>query len=320
MQQYETRAYACYNKDAAIRFQSTSGGLFYSVASYVIEELHGVVFGATFDDEYSVCHQMIVTVTELGSLCGSKYPQSDLKNTFIEIRKKLLNGTTVLFVGTPCQIGGLLAYLGNKPDNLLCLDFVCHGVASPSVWNGYLDLFTQRQKINIIRFKDKSRGWKHWYTKIEYCDGGGIYQRGSLNPFMRSYLDCVNMRPSCFHCKFKGLKRSSDFTVADCWGVGEQNKHLNDDRGLSALLVHTEKAQEIFKIISSQIVYEVYSPEILMAGNMATFISSIPGTQRSAFYQTCQNETHGEALRKFYMPSLKSYISYYIKRFLGKEK
>lgn len=97
---------------------------------------------------------------------GSKYPQSSLKCCFSEIKELLLKKQVVLFSGTPCQVYGLKAYLRNNYDNLITLDFVCHGVASPKIWREYLQLFIKEKPVSIT-FKDKVKGWKKWHVKYE---------------------------------------------------------------------------------------------------------------------------------------------------------
>ena len=62
---------------------------------------------------------------------GSKYVQSDLGDTFRQARALLEAGTPVLFSGVPCQIDGLLRFLGRDYEHLLTCDLVCHGVPSP---------------------------------------------------------------------------------------------------------------------------------------------------------------------------------------------
>ena len=65
----------------------------------------------------------------------AKYSQSILGDSFLSIKKQLDSGRIVLFSGTPCQVAGLKAFLKRDYENLVCIDFVCHGVPSPMVWD-----------------------------------------------------------------------------------------------------------------------------------------------------------------------------------------
>ena len=299
--------------------KSTSGGIAALIAEYVIKKCKGVVFGAAFDNEFKVTHIKANTIEDLKKIRGSKYPQSDIGYTFKEAKDHLEQGVTVLFTGTPCHVSGLKRFLGKDYSNLLCLDFVCHGVASPGVWNGYLTDLRDKEKIKEIVFKDKIKGWKRWYVKIQY-DDHVWYRRGIMDSFMKSFLSYANVRPSCYSCRFKGLSHESDFTVSDCWGIGEENKRLNDDKGLSALLVHNEKAMKIFEDISPFMEYEEYDANELMRGNWTAFKSVTPSENRAEFFNAYCSRGAGYALKKYYEPKLKNWLAYYYRRMRGREK
>lgn len=312
-------AYACYNKNTEIRLNSTSGGIFTLIAEYIINKCGGVVFGAAFDNSFAVRHIMVETTDELKKLRGSKYPQSIISNCYILAKQLLDSGRTVFFTGTPCQIMGLKCYLKKEYNNLYCMDFICHGVASPLIWHRYLEEWRDLNRINYIVFKDKIKGWKKWHVKIEY-DNHVWYCRGSFEPFMQSYLQYANIRPSCYKCKFKGLKRVSDFTISDCWGIGEKNKVLNDDRGLSALLLQNERAEVIFENIKNSLIYEQYDVVELMRGNWTAFESVQMNENRKKFFDLFAKKGAKVALRKYFSPSLQECVRYNLMRLKGKVK
>ena len=104
-------AYAAYNKDLAVRMQSSSGGLFSLLADFVLSE-NGVVFGAAFNDKFEVEHIGIENAEDLNKLRISKYVQSRIGNSYKDAKKFLDNGRKVFFTGTPCQIAALLQFLG----------------------------------------------------------------------------------------------------------------------------------------------------------------------------------------------------------------
>lgn len=129
--------YAAKNPDESIRMQSSSGGVFTLLAERVIDE-GGVVFGATFNDRWEVVHDYVETKEELAKFRGSKYVQSKIGDSYQKAKAFLKNNRKVLFSGTPCQIAGLKKYLRKDYDNLLAVDFICHGVPSPGVFRTYL--------------------------------------------------------------------------------------------------------------------------------------------------------------------------------------
>ncbi|MDR0919181.1 MAG: Coenzyme F420 hydrogenase/dehydrogenase, beta subunit C-terminal domain [Oscillospiraceae bacterium] len=317
MSKYMTQAYACYNTNKIIRQKSTSGGIFYLLAKYVIEQRNGWVCGAVFNSEFEVKHMVTNDLDTVEQMMGSKYPQSDLKNCFVEIQQHLKKYHTVLFTGTPCQVYGLKVFLRDEHVNLITLDFVCHGVASPKIWREYLQLFLKDKPVSIT-FKDKIKGWKKWHIKYELTEKT-VYRYGIYDIYMRSYLSGINHRPSCYQCIFKGIERVSDFTVADCWGAGEEDKELNDDKGLSALLLHSLEGKEIFRAINKDMVFKEYAPDTLMKTNWACVRSIERPKDRDKFFKVYNRITTKEKkkiLKKIFGLNFKKKISYMKKRFL----
>ena len=128
--EFEERLFAYKNDDPGILLESSSGGAFTELATYIIGR-GGAVYGAAFSEDWSVKHICVESIDELGKLRGSKYVQSYIGNSYRDAEHKLKNGQLVLFTGTPCQIKGLKFFLRKDYPNLLTVDFICHGVPSP---------------------------------------------------------------------------------------------------------------------------------------------------------------------------------------------
>lgn len=313
-------AYACYNRDLNTRMDSTSGGVFTALATYFLKEKQAVVFGAAFDKNFSVKHIRVGTLEELDRLRGSKYPQSNVCNSFSETKDALDSGCIVFYTGTPCEIVGLKNFLGREYENLFTMDFVCHGVGSDLIWRGYTGQFKEKGEIKKITFKAKTHGWKKWYFKVDFQNGDVWQRRGGMTMFMRSYLTYANIRPSCFECHFKGLQRISDFTISDCWGVAESNLEINDNKGLSALLLQNSRAIQIFDEIKDNLEYLGYDAEELMAGNWTAVRSVKANPIRLEFFTDVFECGTIESLKKHFKPSKKNWLIYYYNRLKGKEK
>lgn len=108
-----TGCMACKNKNEQIRLQSSSGGIFTIIAEWILKQ-NGIVFGAKIEKNMTVNHSYIKTPEELVDFRGSKYVQSKIGDTYKKAKEFLLQNKKVLFTGTPCQIEGLLAYLGKE--------------------------------------------------------------------------------------------------------------------------------------------------------------------------------------------------------------
>ena len=138
------KTYAAKNPNETIRSKSSSGGIFTLLAEIVIVQ-GGVLFGARFDEDWNVIHDFTETLEGVAAFCGSKYVQSRIGDSYRRVEKFLKAGRKVLFSGTPCQVAGLKRFLRKEYDNLLIVDFVCHGVPSPKVWQMYLNETIARQ-------------------------------------------------------------------------------------------------------------------------------------------------------------------------------
>ena len=109
------------HKDMFVRENSRSGGIFTALTDIILDE-KGVVYGCQLDSDYVAYHGRSETIEGRDRFRGSKYIQSDLKDTFRQVKKDLVDGRTVLFSGTSCQIAGLKAYCASvNTDNLYCM-------------------------------------------------------------------------------------------------------------------------------------------------------------------------------------------------------
>ena len=113
---------------------SSSGGIA-SLLSRTIIRQGGVVYGCTARDISHVQHIRVNNDDDLFLLKGSKYVQSDLGDCYKRIKVDLHSNLQVIFIGTPCQIAGLRTYLRKDYENLVTIDFVCHGVPSQIILN-----------------------------------------------------------------------------------------------------------------------------------------------------------------------------------------
>lgn len=243
-------AYAAINQNTEARENSSSGGVFFLLAEFVIEQ-GGVVFGARYDADWEVAHGYAEDLEGISAFMGSKYVQSRIGDTYIQAKEFLKQGRTVLFSGTTCQIYGLKAYLGKSYDNLITVDLICHGVPSPKVWREYLQLRTEGRKIKAVSFRDKTEGWQVFSLRIDFENGESYRQTLKKDVFMRGFLQDIYLRPSCYHCRFRGEHRDSDITLADLWGCRTVAPDMFDDKGTSLVLIQSEKGADIWKKIRS---------------------------------------------------------------------
>lgn len=285
--------YAAKNKNEYIRLNSSSGGIFTIIAEDIINE-GGVVFGAKFDSKWNVIHSWCETIEDLEQFRGSKYVQSSIGNTYIEAKLYLEQGRKVLFTGTPCQIAGLNKFLRKKYDNLITMDFVCHGVPSPRVWFEYLnDLLKVKsisKPIEKIEFRNKKYGWKKYsftVSKNTYKDKEKVsrivlQETKYNNTYLKGFVRDLYLRPSCHSCCVKNFKSGSDITIADFWHINKYMKTINDHKGCSLVFIHSNRIN-LNKYYHNADFYELNSNSICTS-NKTISKSSIPHKNRNLFF------------------------------------
>ncbi|MDD3346609.1 polysaccharide pyruvyl transferase family protein [Oscillibacter sp.] len=289
--------YAAWHKDDGIRKDSTSGGAFTALAEYVLEG-GGVVYGAAFDAKQHLRHVACFRKEELWRLRGAKYVQSDLGDTFREIRAALEN-RPVLFTGTPCQVDGLYRYLGSRPENLTTCDLVCHGVPSPGVWEDMARSIEHRKgkKLQAVRFRNKVTGWKDSHFTTVYDDGTVDTAPLFRTEYGRAFGRSLFLRPSCHHCAYTSMTRPGDFTLGDFWGLRPEELPDEQSRGVSLLMVNTPHASHIFDQLP--LARKAFPPERAIAGN-PRLASPVPtASDRAAFFAAYALEPFDAVRRKF---------------------
>lgn len=247
---FDAKVYGAYSNNESIRINSSSGGMFSELAASVFEK-NGAVFGCTMNDDFSFAkHIKVENVDDLPKLQGSKYLQSDTNITFEEVKNCLQNGQEVLYSGTPCQIAGLKSYLGkySKDYNLVTVDIICHGVPSSNVWNCYKSALVKKfdSTVEKISFRNKSNGWQNYSLLCEFENKKEYKKFAGDDLYLRGFVADYYLRPSCYDCQFKGDNIKSDITLADFWGIDKVNPKFNDDKGVSLVVINSQKGQQIF--------------------------------------------------------------------------
>lgn len=268
--------YVAYNLDNKVRSKSSSGGISYSLAKYILS-VGGVVYGVSFD-EYckKAIYIRIDNINDLVKIQGSKYVQSYIENSFQNVKKDLLIGKKVLFTGTPCQIEGLYASLGKDYDNLITQDIICYGVNSPTVWNNYILKLEKKYKSKCIKtlHRDKSTGWKKYSISLHFENGRTLSESSLNNVFIRGFLMNMYLRPSCYSCSFKDRNRKADITIADCWGIEKLEPSLDDDKGLSFVWIHSLKGYDLIKKINNSCFFKEIDVDECLQYNPAALVSA----------------------------------------------
>ena len=247
---------------------SSSGGVFSILARHVLDE-GGVVYGHAFAEGFHVECVRVDSAKGLDRLRGSKYVQSDMGDAIRRVREDLTAGLPVLFSGTPCQVDGLLAFLGGGHDKLITVDIVCHGVPS---WEFFDDCMGEEfagQELVELRFRDKREGWG--------CGGGGTVLHNhkkkdvpfapEVSYYYRRFLAGDVYRESCYRCPYAGGERPGDLTIGDFWGIDAAAAGLDSRRGISLALANTQKGRDLLPVIKKASTWAERDAREAIAGN-----------------------------------------------------
>lgn len=240
--------YAVKHKDEIVRSNSRSGGIFTALSDLILDD-NGIVYGCALDEELKVIHVRAEDEKIRNKMRGSKYVQSSLGDTFINVKKDLDEKKKVLFSGTSCQVAGLKAFLGKTYDNLLCVDIVCHGVPSPLVWEKYKEW---QGNVRTVDFRNKNKyGWRA-HVETLTTSHGVIDSRVWTTIFYGHNV----LRPSCYECPFKSIHHPGDITIADYWGIEKAAPEFDDNKGVSLVLVNTDNGVKWFEKAKDTVIWK----------------------------------------------------------------
>lgn len=296
--------FACFVKDEEIRSNSSSGGFFSQIANYFLNE-GGIVFGAGFDENLQIEHFGVNTNKDLIKLRASKYVQSYIGNTFKQVKQLLTQGKKVLFSGTPCQISGLMGYLGNMDrQNLLLIDLVCHGVPSPKLYNDFLS-YLQNEYLSKpvkVNFRYKPNGWKSFGMRVDFANSEIYFKDLFEDPYLIGFLKNFFLNPACYTCQFANTNRPGDITIADFWGYHNNDELFDDDKGITLVITNNTKGINAYKLIESELAATNKTLAEAVAGNASLVKPTFKNKRYEEFWQDYNKDDFISLIQKFFLP------------------
>ena len=296
-------AFAARSRDEEARRKSSSGGVFYELASEILSE-GGYICGAVFDDHFHVKHIVSNTQKDLYRMMGSKYAQSDMGMCFRQIKTLLDEGKNVLFTGCPCQVAGLRTYIGRKHPNLLLVELICHGIPSDHMLQTYIGMQERKYgaRLKEMEFRNKEKGWHNSSVRMEFENGRVHSEPMTFDTYMQGYFRGVTLKESCFSCQFRGFKSGSDLTIGDLWGAEISIPDMDDNNGLSAVIVNSEKGTLFLN--RSKIIRRQFEIDKILKYNQSLLTSFDEGAQRTAFYAYTERYDLERAIETFFQETL----------------
>lgn len=244
--------YAVQHNSKDILKRSQSGGVFTLLSDFVIEN-GGTVYGAILDIGLNVVYSRASNSKERDLMCTSKYVQALIPSEIYDlVLKDLKEGRLVLFSGTPCYVHMAKKRWGNY-ENLITLDFICHGVPSHDLWKSYLSYQKKRLgKIRYFKFRNQFFLNRGWHSESLFLEDGSEFVS---NCFASLFYSHLGHRKSCFECRFASEIRFSDFTMGGF--LDPHSLNTNKEKfGVSMLFVNTEKGLAVFNSVKKNCKYE----------------------------------------------------------------
>ncbi len=259
---YPLSAYAVkHNSD--VRMKSSSGGVFTALSDIILQN-GGKIYGADFDQNMHLRHTCADTPEKRDRMRGAKYIQSDISGVHKQIKTDLENNQQVLFVGTPCQVNAVKNFIGEN-ENLYTADLICHGVPSPELWEKYIKYIEEKynKKATYFSFRNKDIAWRKYSGRVTFTDGTVIANNNLLNAYCELFGYDLALRKACENCPFASLSRVGDITLGDFWGIENVLPEIDDNKGVSAVLINTEKGEKLFNSAKRNLeVFEVTAEQI----------------------------------------------------------
>lgn len=302
-----------YHKDDRIKSESTSGGAFSAIVNGWCDEDY-VIFGASADG-LRVYHEYITEKSQLQKFRKSKYAQSEVGTAYQDAREFLREGKKVLFSGTPCQIAGLKAFLGEQDcRNLLAVEVICEGVPTPLFVRSYDREMQKRYGASIkqldYRYKDmryhRNTAYGRWDFEVMRTllqNEKPIKQDRWFNPFWTIWLQHLMSRPSCYDCPFAKAERYADITLGDLWGVHLYCPELYGRNGGASLIIcNTENGKKAFQLAIPYFYgHELdFATALKYQGPMRKHIDDNP--MRNAFLQDVKTMDYPSLCKKWAKP------------------
>ncbi|HEY9060624.1 MAG TPA: Coenzyme F420 hydrogenase/dehydrogenase, beta subunit C-terminal domain [Pseudobacteroides sp.] len=299
--------------------KSASGGMFASFGKSIIEN-GGVIYGVSLeriDDIMTPIHIGIDNLDDLEKLQGSKYVQSFIGHIYSEIKDQLNTGRMVLFSGTPCQVGGLKGYLGNKSyENLLLIDIICHGIPSAKLFQSYINTLEKKIKGKIVDFifRDKTIGWGHgsftYVGKFIYVKRNKKYSEilpSAESSYYQAFLKSQIFRESCYSCKYACRNRPGDISIGDFWGVQKEHSELlianggaiNEANGVSCVIINTENGKKYFDKFKKGVCFFQSDFEKAAHGNAQLNYPSLMNIERHSILELFKKNGYEAVEKRF---------------------
>lgn len=300
-----SQGYAAISKDDKVWRKSSSGGAFTEICNAFLKGCSEyAIIGCELDGD-KVFHSSVFSLNDIDKFRKSKYVQSTIGFIYADVKRFLLDNRKVVFVGTPCQVAGLKAFLGKDYKQLLAVDLICHGVGSPEIFKLHIDYLRRKYKDFDLSysFRNKTlncRGNLNLHTS-KYQLSTGKVKYVERDEYNRLFLSQVCLRPCCStNCKYRNEYRTGDITIADFKALKIVFPQITDYKNYSTIIFNTEKGEALYKELENRMI--MYSTPIdNIKKYNPLYCQTTPGNpERDYFFKDYyQGMTYSELVNKY---------------------
>lgn len=273
------KAYALYTKNHGDRLNCASGGAATTVSRWFIEH-NGYVCGTSFDNNGKPVFELTNQSNMLNVFRGSKYVYCEPGQIYRAIKKRIDSGSSVLFIGTPCQVDACKRVIGETPL-LYTMGLICHGTPPYAYLKDHLKACLKEKNLHAATVS--FRGVND-FMLCAYDDSGRILfkRRQAEDTYFLAFMQGLIYREKCYTCQYAQPDRVEDITIGDFWGLERGALHGYAGK-VSVALCNTQKGMELFDRVKELFVYEERQVSEAIQGNSQLRFPTIRTFERDIF-------------------------------------
>lgn len=256
------KCYAAFSKNFADRMDSASGGIGTLLHRTFLTHDNAVGYSVRWDQNFNAVYCRNNDISNIDCFRGSKYVQSQMMDVPKQIESDLKKELTVLFIGLPCHVAGLLNFLNLRNidcSELVTVDLLCHGVCPASYLHQEIEYMKSKSKLRTIQnitFRS-NRKFRSFHICMDGTTAHGrsycLNKYSDTDYYFRGFLqDGTTLRESCYHCKFAEPSRVADISIGDFIGLGKDPQYVpyeSDQKNISVVLCNSEKGVRTYQSI-----------------------------------------------------------------------
>ncbi len=296
---YPKSAYAVWSNDENDRKTSTSGGAA-SVFYQTVVNNDGVCYGAIFDDKLNVVIKGYSDDNIL-KFKNSKYVYSDMNDSYYKIKNDLVNNKKVIFIGLPCQVAAIKAFLKKDYENLILIDIICHGTPPQQYLYEHIHSIDEEhnKKTSVVKFRIDN---EFMFMCFEHDKEKPFFIKSkNADSYLLSFFESLTYRETCYTCKYAQNNRVSDITIGDFWGLGLKTPFEHPYSGaISLVLINNKKGEKFFDLAKEKLFVEERTVEEGLEGNAQLNAPSKRNERRDLFLNFYAENGFEYATEKIY--------------------